>query len=119
MNYYDAREKIVDGESVGWHYTSFNRRTGTRAVGTCVDHEPHATKDEAYRCYTEYLLDSQLRLQATERGVKRQCAAADCGEWTEKRASLDISVWVLCDLHRNRETVASLFGTVGQITASW
>lgn len=120
MNYYQPRQVIgEDGEPGGWRYTCRNDNR-IWAVGDCAHHDPHATKEEAYECYTAYLLANEVRLDSYEEGVKRKCVAPDgCEEWTEHRAMLDCHIWPLCDSHRTPETVAVLFGTVGDSISSW
>lgn len=120
MNYYDAREKKgPDGTPVGWHYTCMNDNR-IWAVGYCTEHDPHTTKDEAYECWTRYLLAERLRLDGFDPRTQHQCQAPGCDTWTQYRASVDGSMsWDLCDEHRNAETVAELLGTVGAAVSSW
>lgn len=115
MNYYDARE-LKDG---GWRYSCMNDdRIWT--VGSCAEHEPHATQDEAYECYTRYLLDNRLTLDGTISNTQHRCAHADCDEWTDRYAQIDNSqTWSLCDQHRTKDVVAELLGTVGAAVSSW
>lgn len=109
MNYDQPREK----ESGGWHYTRFNRRVGTWPIGYCRDHEPHATPDEARECYTKYMLAECVRLDATL-GEYNPCRADGCDILTNRAAAVgEWNLYRLCDVHRTREQVAVLFGTVG------
>lgn len=115
MNYYDARQ-VKDG---GWRYSCRNDDK-TWTVGYCTDHDAHPTKDEAYECYTRYLLDERLELDGTYADVRRRCQAPDCEEWTDRFAQVDnLRMWSLCDQHRSKDVVADLFGTVGASASSW
>lgn len=120
MNYYDAREKKgTDDAVLGWHYTCMNDGR-IWAVGYCSEHEPHATKDEAYECWTRYLLTERLRLDGFDSRAQHRCAAPDCDSWTQHHATVDHSMtWSLCDAHRNADVVAALLGTVGAAMSSW
>lgn len=116
MNYYDARP-LADGG--GWHYTCRNDGN-VWPVGYCTDHPPHPTQEDAYACYTQYLLDHRLRLDGRiEPGTQHTCKVDGCDEWTDRYAEVDLAMWMLCDTHRTRETVAGLFGTAGAAMSSW
>lgn len=114
MNYYSARP-LADGS--GWHYTCYNRRLGTWAVGYCAGHGPHDTEFEAQTCYTHYLLDSALRLDGEDPGTRRRCVV--CSKWTGRYATVQESLWFLCDVHCRRDVVANLFGVVGSSISSY
>lgn len=119
MNYYAARQLMGGDDKLGgWHYTCMNDGK-VWAVGDCVEHAPHATKDEAYMCWTNYLLTNRLRLDHTEQGVKRQCKVGGCEEWTQRCAEVDSRIFHLCDEHRTPEVVRELFGVAGDAMASW
>ena len=66
----------------------------------------HETKQEAYGCYTEYLLDQKLQLGEMG-GRKEKCVV--CNEWTQGYAEVDRQRFVLCDRHRTRDEVAKIF----------
>ena len=119
MNYYAPRQiKGADGEPGGWHYTCMNDGR-IWAVGDCVEHEAHATKDEAYVCWTNFLLTHRLRLDCREEGVKRPCKFDGCQEWTQHFAEVDMRIFHLCDEHRTAEVVREMFGVAGDAMASW
>lgn len=67
----------------------------------------HETKEEAYVCYTEYLLDQRLRLDLTDSNQQEKCVV--CEEWTQGRAEVDHRMFVLCDEHRTKEEITKLF----------
>lgn len=110
MNYDQPRQL----ESGGWHYTSRNRRTGTHSLGYCAtDHHdaPHATEDEARRCYRDYQLREQLRLDGGTFTSWNRCQYKPCETLTNKGATLgEWGLWLLCDEHRTNECVAELYG---------
>lgn len=115
MNYYDARQH----KAGGWHYTVVNG-TGTFAVGYCCRHEPHATEAEARECFRQFLLDNRHEDQMSD--AQHHCEAEGCEEWTFgllfDGGPMGGEMHVLCDAHRNRETLDALTPTPGQITAS-
>jgi hypothetical protein len=118
VNYYGARElRDADGKGIGrYHYTCRNDNR-IWPVGYCVEHEGHATEQEAQDCYKRYLLDHRLNLDMTMNDTQRKCCI--CGEWTQKAAEIDNGqIWDLCDAHRNRETVEKLF-SVGESISSY
>lgn len=109
MNYDQPRQL----EKGGWHFTTFNRRIGTFPIGYCRDHlnEPHATEDEARRCYRNYLLDKRLDLDRCTLSNYEQCAYPGCEMLTNREAM--IAGWPfkrLCDEHRTKEVCAELYG---------
>lgn len=87
-------------------------------------HPPHATQEEAYQCATNYVLDTatwDLRISTTH-SVPR-CDADGCGTLVEDgggaRWGFGIqSHSVLCGDHRNRDTLAAIVGTIGQVWSS-
>lgn len=108
MNY-DQPRQLEEG---GWHYTTFNRRIGTFPIGYCADHksEPHATEEEARRCYRDYQLNERLSLDHTL-GDYNPCKAPGCETLTNKAAG--VGEWILyrlCDEHRTGEVCAGLYG---------
>ena len=107
MNY-DQPRQLKDG---GWHYTSRNDGR-VFAIGYCADHKdaPHATEDEARRCYRDYLLNERLRLDLTL-GDYNPCEVAGCKTLTNRAVSIDgWPRWRLCDEHRTKEAVAEMYG---------
>jgi hypothetical protein len=98
-------------ESGGWHYTTANRRVGTYPVGYCADHAPHETEDDARRCYRDYELNERLRLDGGESGSWHRCQHPQCETLTNKIVQLgEWQIWLLCDEHRTKESVAELYG---------
>lgn len=125
MNY-DGPRQTVDG---GWHYTTSNRRTGTRPIGYCQDHEPHPTEAQARECYGQYLRDN-VRLDDphswswsscdyrvdTENGKPIRCEnPANSGASVPGRF---ISV-LLCDEHFTIEHATQALGLNGPAGDSW
>lgn len=80
----------------------------------------HDTAEEACEHYTAYLLDEKLELDRTMKDQQLPCVAqigdgAKCAEFTDGMAWVgEWQLFVLCDEHRTRETVAALLGTVGE-----
>lgn len=66
----------------------------------------HATKDEAYDCYTQYILDNRLRFW--EQGdTQKKCEVCDC--WTTGRGELNtFKQFILCADHQQRDIVEGL-----------
>lgn len=113
MNYYDARQR-EDGS--GWHYIKLNKRSGTRPVGYCADHPPHATEAEARECYRQYELDNAREGKLSDQMLK--CRV--CGEYTEGFMEVGhTQMVVLCDVHRTREQLDKLIDPPGMICSSW
>lgn len=131
MNYYAARQRE---KTKKWDYTCRNDGQ-IWPVGYCagrlVDvmkvpedkrepyHEDgHETAEEAQECYKRYVLDNDLRLDSKMSGQQRRCEADGCEEWTQGLATIrGGQMFVLCDEHRNRETVEGMF-SVGEIWSS-
>lgn len=111
MNYDEAREK----KGGGWHWTTMNDDR-IRAAGACMNHEPHASKEDAERCFYEYCMSS---LVETDHGDSAQrCEVEGCDAWAPKTLGtrglwkLQIQCW-LCDEHRNVDTVRRLYPFTG------
>ena len=122
MNYYEPRE-ILDkdtGEGTGrWHFVCANRRSGTYPVGYCADHEGHESDYAAAECFHRYQLDN-LREFSIQPTTQEQCEAEGCENWTQQGLEpRHGSPLMLCDEHRNRDTVASLTEAPGQIVSSF
>jgi hypothetical protein len=112
---YDQPRELADHS--GWHYTSMNDGR-INAIGYCRQHldQPHATRDEAYACYTRYLLDNELRLDGQYAGTWHRCIHPGCDTLTDRYAQVGRNMgpmYELCDTHRIREYVTELFGLVG------
>jgi hypothetical protein len=119
MNYYDAREKMdAQGNPSGiWHYTAQNDDY-VYPVGYCAQDCPgHATPEEAREHYRLYLLDT-ARYDGVSKDEQRKCEK--CGEWTQGYVHIPLSMerHVLCDNHRNRETLDAVMHRVGQSMSS-
>jgi hypothetical protein len=114
MNYYMPRQRDTDKR---WDYTCKNDNR-IWPVGYCAGAEGHhATEEEAYQCYTKWLLENRLSLDRKLSGMQLKCEV--CGVYTEKQALVDHTSFTLCETHLTREHVEKLFGTVGDITSSW
>ena len=138
MNYYAARQR-KDGR---WDYTCRND-DHIYPVGYCSPYrEPngewywsensikkyqaekefhhedgHATAEEACECYRKYLLDTTLYLDGSSNNTAHKCKI--CDVWTNRYAQVDGTyTYDLCDLHRTREVVETLFDSVGEIWSS-
>lgn len=87
-------------------------------------HAPHATAAEAYECATTYVLDTakwDMRVDTTH-SVPR-CEMPECEVLVRDGggASWGFGIshlTVLCLTHRNREALAVVVGTVGQVISS-
>ena len=121
MNYHQPRqiEPTADRPDAGkWRYTNMNDGR-VWAEGYCADCPGHDTKEGAYEHQTQYVLD-HARYDGEEVGAKRQCRAEGCEEWTQSFAEVGhTQMFTLCDAHRNRETLALLYGSVGDSFGSW
>ncbi|HUY52116.1 MAG TPA: hypothetical protein VMV92_41510 [Streptosporangiaceae bacterium] len=107
MNY-DQPRPLKDG---GWHYTSMNA-VRVHPIGYCASHGPHATGDDARRCYRDYELNERLRLDFTI-GHWNPCEApSGCETLTNRQAGVMPwgPSWLLCDEHRTKEVAAELYG---------
>lgn len=107
MNY-DQPRQLKTG---GWHYTSMNDGR-IWALGYCGEHRdaPHATEDEARRCYRDYQLNERLRLDGTV-GHWNPCEYPDCGTLTNRAVTIAGWLrWRLCDEHRTKECCTELYG---------
>ena len=77
----------------------------------------HNSSEEACACYRRYLLDTTLYLDGHFGDTWHKCVV--CGELTDGYAQVDNgSMYNLCDTHRTKETVETLFGDVGEIWSS-
>lgn len=75
----------------------------------------HDSPEGAREHYRQYLLDTAA-YDGVWADVWRVCLGPDCGELTNKYASLGPGRFItfdLCNRHRNREVLDSLFVTVG------
>jgi len=106
---YDQPRQREDG---GWYYTTRNDGN-VWPIGYCPDHEPHATEQEARVCYRDYELTERLRFTDDQPKAPQLlvCQAFGCERYTSGSASIGgWERWTLCAEHRNRETVAELYG---------
>lgn len=77
----------------------------------------HATKEEAYACYKQFILDSQLDLDRSMPDQMMRCLV--CHEFTQGLAFVDhITTFVLCDKHRTREEAERRY-SVGIMISSY
>jgi hypothetical protein len=114
MNYYEARQRK---NSEKWDYTCTNDGESW-PVGYCAEDGGHETAQEARDCYKRFLLDQRLHLDRQMTNQQNRCVAAGCDRWTSGYAEVDQRIFILCDEHRTREVVESLF-TVGTSCSSW
>jgi hypothetical protein len=120
MNYYDAREmRNTQGDPGGlWHYTLQNDDR-IYPVGYCAQGcAGHATPEEAREHYRLYLLDNARYDDGVMIDEMRKCEV--CGEWTMFYAHIPLNMerHILCDEHRNRETLDRVMHRVKQIISS-
>jgi hypothetical protein len=121
MNYDEPRQRETDKR---WDYTTHNKRTGTRSIGYCrgwdektgeklrpnkdkFHTDGHETREEALECYRQYQLDNELFFGKELLDSQARCI--ECGEWTQLMVQVGYGVgrvFVLCEKHQNRETVA-------------
>jgi len=67
----------------------------------------HATAKEAQDCYQKYIFDTQLSLDNEDTEHEANCLG--CNTWTTKFASVDGFNFPLCDGHRTRHFVETLY----------
>jgi len=103
---YDQPRQLKTG---GWHYTSMNDGR-VRPAGYCAGHAPHATENDARRCWRDYQLNEQLNLDGTI-GHWNPCEYPGCDTLTNRAASIGGWLrWLLCDTHRTKACCAELYG---------
>lgn len=98
---------------------------GTKGYVEVEPHPPHATADEARECATRYVLDTahwEASSVDTTHSIPR-CEFPDCTTAVEdgRGASWGFGgpdLTVLCPPHRNRESLAVIVGTVGEVISS-
>jgi len=98
MNYYEAR-LLKTGK---WNWTRMNDNVITTA-GDCINHpEGHTTKEEAERCFYEYVLKNLKEFEVKFAQFKCEI----CDNWTSKGLETAISSRsaYFCDEHRNKES---------------
>lgn len=121
MNYHRPRQVDpgADRPDAGkWRYTCRNDGR-VWPEGYCADCAGHDTKEGAYEHQTQYVLD-HARYDGKDAESKRQCVVKGCGEWTQCFAEVGhVATFTLCDVHRNRETLALLLMSVGDSFGSW
>lgn len=118
MNYYGPLELMKDGVGSGlWHYTRTHNDI-TIAVGYCAENCPgHATPEEAREHYKQYMLDTALDLN-TGTDTKAQHPCEICGGWCQTYATVGgMPAWYLCDAHRTKEGVASIYRVGNEISS--
>jgi hypothetical protein len=127
MNYYQARQRNT---SLRWDFTCKNDKR-IWPVGYCsgksdggpydnkYHDDGHASAEEASECYRQYLLDNRLVFDEGEGSrTMRVCQYPGCDEFTSGMAEIEFCVFYLCDSHRTREIVESMFEAPGQIVSS-
>jgi len=117
MNRKKVRPLLKDGadkdnwsedDIAGYHMT--NHRSGsTLAIGYCVNHEPHDTKEEAMECWREYQLEEHYDQDKWAHHNKQRDECAVCGEWARYRYQPAAYSWLFpiwaCEDHKNKETM--------------
>ena len=119
VGYCSKYRPLTDGSLKGMYPDDYlEQKEKERVVFKDNYHEDgHATKEEACECYTRHLFDTTLRLDGNLEDTQRKCKI--CSEWTTGYAQVNNgSMYDLCDQHRTREIVETLFGTVGEIWSS-
>lgn len=119
MNYYQARQQK---DNLRWYFTCKNDGKMWPVgycAGPCDDDPEHASKyhedghpspEAAAECYKLYLLDHDLHFNDGEGSkLMRVCEHPDCDEFTAGTATVRHHRWFLCDEHRTREVVDTLF----------
>lgn len=114
MNYDKAREM----EDHTWNYSRQNDDM-IYPIGYCASRgnkenimHKHSTQQEAEECYKSYVLDTGLNLEASVEGAMFKCKV--CATYTNKMATIDgWKLYHLCDEHRNRKTVETLYDCSG------
>lgn len=89
-----------------------------KAVEHKYHKEGHDTPEEACECYKEYLLDKHMNLGHKMMGTKKTCENEGCEEMTDNMAIVGGRSFILCDKHRNRETIEKMF-EVGNAISSY
>jgi len=112
MNYYQARKRLSDNR---WAFTC-RKDERIWAVGYCANGHDHATKEEAEACYATYLIETKLTLDGKLSDQMLKCK--ECGVYTDRYAEIDGTMLVLCDQHRNLETVKKHWSPPTEITSS-
>lgn len=105
MNYLQARERHDGG---GWHFTAMNDGV-IWPIGNCSQHPPHATQEEAERCYYEWELDTAMYSSPADPPALHRCEVPECGDFTGASARYGWSIRAdvsLCAKHLNRDGLA-------------
>ena len=73
----------------------------------------HPTRDAAAACYRAFLLDLHTRYDGRNENRQEKCLA--CQAFTQGYAIVDdVEVFVLCDAHRDRGTLETLYHGIGE-----
>lgn len=125
---YHTVQRIVRGPNEGrWVYTGGNDRMG-RYIECCPDATSptsgHATEQEAYAHMRERLLNENLFLDRTMtdwRGCRAPALGGRCDVPTKGLAEIVPMHFCepLCDEHRTRETVETMWNGPGDWSGSW
>lgn len=140
MNYYCAKQR----EDGNWDFTRNGVPTGycrqyrewtdkdVETFGVSKDHPQilkaaefkekhhsagHKTSEEAAECYKEYVLDQQISFNHEDKNSLHKCKV--CGTFTSLFVILDTDLFILCEEHQNKESVASVYNAPKQIWSSW
>lgn len=121
MNYDKARE-LLDHT---WNY-SRQHDEDIYPIGYCSkilndnnESHRHKTCEEAEECYKQYELDNNLILDGGKLGDKKKCQVEGCTNHTNISSHIGAFDWfILCDEHRNRKTVETIFSVRGEFIHS-
>ena len=98
----------------GWHYAAV-KSTGGHPIGSCPNHPPHPTEDDARRCYREHQRANIKLLCAWSSGWA-DCSVPKCGEPTHSAAeSGPYNFTTLCPEHLTAEHAIVALGLDGDL----
>lgn len=118
MNYAEARARD-DGS--GWHFTVRNDDR-IWPVADCVNHEPHATREEAEACFNAWRRDpAGVRLNAHQLGDWTGCVVCDKptkSEATHQDIARSYGGVPFCEEHMTVENVLARIEDITQVIYS-
>lgn len=110
MNHDAARQK---SDNRLWHYTRYNKRTGTYPIGPCAESCPgHHSAEEARNHYKQGLLESayfQADLGEDAPRNIEMCEFDGCMKLTSGYGEVGYRHYALCEDHRNSTALGTLF----------
>lgn len=79
----------------------------------------HETEEEARKCYKEYMLDYQLRLNPKQENPSQLYKCKVCSEWCSGSATIGwCEYYNLCEKHCTREEVEKIVSPAGEMWVS-